>query len=353
MKLKKKQKSWLVFKWEPELPLGVRWHHQIDADRFTHGEGTENLPPASDVQVLLILPGQDVTLHTLSLASRRREALAWQLEPLLLSEMQQVFSVVLEQQGDQHVMALMARDRLLACIEHLRALGYETQRAFPASLLLNPGSNMPDGDVVHLRLTSGAGMTLHRQQWSALCGINPQLKDIESQPERSLAQLAAAAIACRYNLLQHDFRPRQPRTGSTLITVLAAGTVILSLLAQPLWQGWQYQQQTRQLAAQVQARYLHYLPNEQKTQPRRQLQQKLEALRSSPSSPSLPDLLHLSTPLLNALQPQRWQKMQWDASRQQLRIEYARPVESSLLRIAPPGIQVQAQQQHIIVSKKT
>ncbi|WP_449556075.1 type II secretion system protein GspL [Huaxiibacter chinensis] len=352
MKLKYTHKGWLVFKWEPDLPLGVRWHHQINADSFVQGDTAENLPPPSEVEVLLILPGQDVTLHTITLASRRYEALMWQLEPLILSEMTEVFCVALEHKGEQHLMAVTARERLQACIEHIRVLGYETQRALPATLLLKAGSTLPDGDRIHVRLASEEGMTLQREQWLTLCDVKPQLTETESLAEVTLTQLATAAIACRYNLLQHDFHPRKAHTKSLRLTVLAAGGLILSILAEPLWQGWLYQQKTRQLTAELQARYQYFMPKEPLSQPRRQLQLKLDALRHRASSPSLLHTLHLSTPLLNALQPQRWQKMHWDARSLQLRIEYARQIEPSLLQNTPPGIQARAQQHHLTVSKK-
>lgn len=353
MRLKKNKKSWLVFQWRPELPLGVRWHHQIDANTFVQGESAANLPPASDVEVLLILPGQAVTLHALTLASRRREALAWQLEPLLLCEMPEIHCVALAHQGERHLVATIARDRLQACVERLRELGYEARRALPATLLLNENSLMPEGDMLHVRLADGAGMTLHREQWSALSTLHPPLREIKPQPEMTLAQLAAAAITRRYNLLQHDFRPRQPGARGLSLTALAAAAVIFALLAEPLWQGVQYQRQAQQLAAQLQARYRHYLPAEQVTLPRRELQRRLEALRTPPSSPSLPELLHLSAPLFATLQPKGWQKVSWDADRQQLRIEYARPLEPSLQQAAPPGVRVEVQQRQIVVSKKT
>nr|WP_314689473.1 type II secretion system protein GspL [uncultured Pantoea sp.] len=346
-----RQKRWLVFKWEPGLPLGVRWHYQITPDEFVQGDTAENLPPASEVQVVVILPGQDITLHSITLASRKHEALMWQLEPLLLSEMPQMFSVVLERQGTQHLMAVIARERLQACIDHIRALGYEPCRAVAPALLLDAGTNRADGEEVHVRLASGEGITLHRTQWAVLCEVKPQLLDTESQPESSLARFAAAAIASRYTLLQREFRPARPRMRSWRPTLFAAALFSLALLAEPLWAGWQYQQLTRELTALLHARYQPYFPEAQTALPKKSLRLKLAALRNRSASASLPELLSLSSPLLNALQTQRWQKMQWDSERQQLRIEYARPVDDSMLKSVPAGIEARANQQHLIVSK--
>lgn len=347
---RKEKKAWLVCQPAPELALGMRWYYRKGNEPFITGETEDGLPAPASVNALLLLPGSEVAVRLVTSASPQRDALQWQLEPLLLSEMQQVHFVALSHEGEQRLVAVTDATCLRAHCERLRGLGFEPQRALPETLLLSPGTVIQSGTRQHLRLADGSALTLSATQWSALYKHDARLAALQPEPAATFADLARRAIASPCNLLQYQFRPRQPASRVSLWPGVAALLLMLTFVAEPLWFGWQHQRQLNALHQQQLARYQHYFPDERPDMPRRQLGIKLNQLRQAPQAASLPELLYPSAPLLAKLNNNTLKSLNWNGER--LELSYEQPINAAELRPAPEGLWIKVDRHLITISRK-
>lgn len=318
--------GWLIWQIAPDSPSGLRWFYRHGQQQGVEGQTQENLPPLDEVRSLLLLPAEEVTLHNLTLAGGKLDALKWQLEPLLLEDIEDLHILPVQREGQQQLLAVTSPTKLNAHCEALRAMGFEAERAIPELLLVPPGKVLQCDDNSRLvRLPDGTGLKLAALELSQLQPDFPALAALESQPNGSLSQLAEAAIASHFNLLPPKTARQIPARALALLGI-AAALLSISWLAEPLWQGWQNQRQLAQINQQVLARYQHYFPEETPSRPRQQFSRKLNQLEAVEQQPGLLALLRENAAQLNKHGQNPLKKLSWDASTQQLRLTFSRPL---------------------------
>lgn len=321
--------GWLVFQIAPDTASGLRWCYQDAHQHIFTGETAEGLPCPQQFQALLLLPAEDATLHRQTMAGRKLDALKWQLEPLLLEDVESLHILPVEREGDQHLLAVIARERLSAHCDAVRAQGFEVKRAVPELLLLQPATLMHQRDKRVIRLEDGSGLTLSEAEWILLHGDFPALAALDVEPDCSLSQLAPRAISCRFNALPAAPSARVSTRALPLVC-LSALLLLLAGVMDPLWQGVQNQRQLTALNQQVLARYQHYFPQETPARPRQQFSRKLNQLEVTREDSGLLALLGQHDKALNQLGQNPLKKLNWDASTQRLRLTFSRPLTGSV-----------------------
>ncbi|WP_293793805.1 type II secretion system protein GspL [uncultured Pantoea sp.] len=328
---------------------GWRWCYQYADLRPQQGESLADLPVADDIETIVLIAAEQLTLANVTLPSANSQSLRWQLEPLLSEEEENLHIVSLQRHGDAHLMAAINRDPLRQILETLNDHGIVPQRVIPVTLVLEAGTRLQLGDQWLLRLADGTGLSL---PGDALAQF-PSLSELTAIEGDSLLHLAQGARNCRYSLLQGEFA-RRPELRSPLFAL--AGAIMLgwfSVIFPPLWQGWQAQQALTQLNQQLLARYQHYFPAESPTLVRRAFSTKASQSADFPANPGLLALLHNTSSLLEKLHENPLQSLVWDGTTQRLQLTFRDALPAAVSNDAPEGIEVIVMETQLMLSRKS
>jgi type II secretion system protein L len=344
--LNKRPKGWLVILQHAQ---GWRWCRQCVGQRPQQGETLVDLAAADDIDTILLIAAEHVTLARVTLPNANNQSLSWQLEPLLSEEMDNLHIVSVERHGDEHLMAAINRDELQQMLQTLNDHGIVPQRAMPATLALEAGTRLYLDDQWLLRLEDGTGLSLPDHALTQF----PSLSALTPLEGESLLRLAQGARDCRNSLLHGEFA-RRP---ALRFPLLALGTAImlcwLSVIFPPLWQGWQAQQAVTQLNQQLLTRYQHYFPAESPELVRRAFSRKAAQPAELSDNPGLLALLHNASSLLGKLHENPLQTLLWDGTTQQLQLTFRDAVPAAVSNDAPEGIEVVVKETQLMLSRKS
>jgi type II secretion system protein L len=344
--LKKRQQGWLVIHQQAD---GWRWCSELPGQPVQQGDSLNDMPADEQVDTILLLPGERVTLALITLADANAQALCWQLEPLLSEDLEHLHVVSLDSQGDRHLMAAIRREDFRQTLKTLAEHGYIPHRVLPDTLSLAPGTRLHLGEQWLLRPDDRSGLALPD---SALIHF-PQLCNLKPLPGDALVALAAGARANRYTLLQGAFAPR-PALRMPLIALSAALFLCwFSVLFPPLWHGWQAQSAITQLDQQLLVRYQHYFPQETPALVRRAFSRKAAQPEAAQIDAGMLALLQHSSTLLGKLHENPLQMLIWDGATQQLRLTFRDTLPANILNDAPGNVQVAVKDTQLLLSRKS
>ncbi|WP_455853469.1 type II secretion system protein GspL [Pantoea endophytica] len=342
----KRQKGWRIL---VQHAQGWRWCYQYADQRPQQGESLANLPAADDIETIVLIAAEQLTLANVVLPNANSQSLRWQLEPLLSEEVENLHIVSMERHGDAHLMAAINRAPLRQILETLNDHGIVPQRVMPVTLALEAGTRLLLGDQWLLRPADGTGLSLPD---NALAQF-PSVSELTAIEGDSLLHLAQGARNCRYSLLQGEFAHRPALRLPLFALVGAIMLCWFSVIFPPLWQGWQAQQALTQLNQQLLTRYQHYFPAESPELVRRAFSRKAAQPAEMHDNPGLLTLLHNASTLLGKLHENPLQTLVWDGATQRLQLTFRDALPAAVSNDAPEGIEVIVKETQLMLSRKS
>jgi general secretion pathway protein L len=206
--------------------------------------------PDANCQVMVLLPGQQVSMHALKLpgkqAKQQLQAIPFALENDLLGDVgDYFFAVAAKRHADKTLaVAVIRRDYVAACLSQLREVGIEPSVILPDFLLLpyetGAYSVYVENDVALVRTGECAGFAVDAENLEKfLSEQGEQLKCQHLNQPTFLGQVVKAGVVKPpINLLQGEFRAKK-RVGvtpwyasKTTLIVLIALLVFITVLGQ-------------------------------------------------------------------------------------------------------------------------
>lgn len=328
---RKKSRDLLVLSLHGDTP---QWYCQHADGRVTQGHDAAGMPAVETVRTLLLFPGEHLLLATVSAGSQQSQQ--WQLEPLLSEEAEHLHIVDLLPTLNGRLMAAVAEDALHAQLDKAAALGYSPQQVLPDVLTVPTGEAWQIDTRWLIHPATGERIVLSDTAWQSVQPYHPTLSAL-TQRTVTFAEIAQCALSSNVSLLP----PAAPNLRQPLLALSAALCLLLSsLLAEPVWQGWQAQRALTALQQNTLARYQQWFPNEQPDYPRRAFARKLAESDTQPPSSALLPLLTHSAALLATQKENPVQTLNWDAQHALLRLTFSQPLPASLGTQAPAGLTV-------------
>ncbi|WP_075182214.1 type II secretion system protein GspL [Pantoea sp. 1.19] len=330
--------SHLVLHLAPTASAQYRWVYLENRRVILQGESREKGGVAAGAEGILLLPADDLILQWVTLPGGNTDALKWQLEPRILSDVDTLHCAVLNQKGDDYLLAAIDKQRLQHHIDTARAWGIEPQRALPDVWTL------PDGQAIQLddrwltRPTGSAGFAFPTEAHSLLIPVYPELAAVTRLASDDLTPLARGALDAPGNLLQQDFAPRTRRGPAARIAALAGIGLLLSLLLEPLLQGAYAHYQHGRLEAQVLTRYQHFFPHARPSDPLAQMRRQALQTAAPTAQAGVLDYLRQSASLLATLNNNPLKRLDWAAEQQRLSLDFSQPVANLRSLPAPEGL---------------
>ena len=343
--LRKQSLDWRVIYFS-----GGEWHwcYQLSGEPVRQGKTLHELPAASRGETLLLLPGERVTLKSITQPGLTPDAARWSLEPLILEEMDTQHIVTLQRLGDQHIIAAVDTEWLRQLLSTLADAGHVPQRVLPDTLALVPGTRLRLGDQWLMRLPDGSGLQLPASAQTQF----PQLQTMDEITAEPLLHLANRARAESGNLLQGIFSKQRPLRRSLIALAAAMAMSIITVIATPLWQGWQAQRALTVLDQQVLARYQAYFPQETPTNPRRQFSRKAAQTDVTSGELTFFSLLQQSEAALATLKDNPLQSLHWQGEIRRLTLRFRYPVSANVARNLPATLRADVRDTQLMVEKQ-
>lgn len=249
-------------------------------------------------QAIALVPTSDVLLKWVTLpakAGRKASTVVpFLLEDELNGEISEQFFALGSKQGNQHPVAVIARSKMLDWQAQLADAGLHCNKLLPDILALpqteNRWSILQLGEQLLIRQNNWAGMqgesewllqviAHHARQQTSPLLIDAWLDDLSlsglshcevaQQPaEMPMQVLVKGAQQSTFNLLQGEFKQKNPSTGRwqqwRLVAVLAIVALLVSLFDKGLELN-RLSKQRKDLQAQINAEYQRGFPNAGKT----------------------------------------------------------------------------------------
>lgn len=343
--LRKQNQGWRVIHFRDG-----EWHWccQLPGEPLRQGVTLHELPAAPRSETLLLLPGERVTLMSIMQPGLTPEAARWSLEPLMLEEMDTQHIVTLQRQGDRHIMAAVDAQWLRQLLSTLADAGHVAQRILPDTLALAPGTRLRLGDQWLVRLPDGRGIQVPE---NALAQF-PPLPATDTVTAEPLLHLADRARAESGNLLQGAFTTSRPLRRPLIALSAAVALGIISVIATPLWQGWQAQRALTALNQQVLARYQAYFPQDTPANPRRQFSRKAAQTDVTPGELTFFSVLQQSEATLATLKDNPLQSLHWQGEIRRLTLRFRYPVSANVARSLPATLRADVRDTQLTLEKK-
>lgn len=348
MNLMRKSREWRVMYFPCSGASDLRWY---DQQTGLCGEGFDSLPPHSGANTLLLLPGEEISITSVTLKAANAQRIQWQLEPHMLTPPEQLHTVILASSGDTHLVASIDVAALRARCDLLRARGYEPTRAMSDTLALAAGTAMKVNDRWLIHTDTGERWALPDACVAPQRETRPDLQALRWQDTEDMVALAEGAIAAPYNLLRGAFAPRRRADVAQKIALSATLALLLSVLLLPLWQGWQYTRETAQLQQRWLNRYEAYFPDETPNRPRWQFQQAVQNGQRDRAMRSLPALLQDIRPLLASLAENPLRTLHWNSEKKGLELTFSQPVLTTLQQQIPPGFTINIMDNNVTIGR--
>lgn len=334
---RKKTRGQIVLRAANRPDAEWHWRWQPAEGEAVEGSWPDDAPahtlPDAEASLILLLPAGRMLFQTVQFHGRLKkgsQALLWPLEAFTLGDVEQLHLTVLQREAEHYHLAALDKGWLHARLTRLRDWGLQPERALPDVLALPcAGALLLHGEwLVRSSAISGfsageqeTALLQFSQDITAFSPCPPELSGWQqAEPQPPLALLMQGAMENGSNLLHGEFAPprRQRRLDISLSwrwPLLLGAACLLSLIAEPLLQGWQAQRQTALLQQQAGALYLQHFPAATApAQPRQQLAQRLAERLAAQPQPGLLAVLAQSQPLLNAVAGDL-HSLSWDGQR--------------------------------------
>ncbi|MCE0489655.1 type II secretion system protein GspL [Pantoea sp. Mb-10] len=335
MNLKTKNRHWRVIYFPSSGASEVRWY---DQQTGLFGDGFDSLPPPHGANTLLLLPGEALSITSVTLKAANAQRIQWQLEPRMLTPPEQLHTVILASSGNTHLVASIDAAQLRTRLEQLREKGYEPTRALSDTLALAVGTAMKVSGRWIIHTAAGERWALPEACIAPYRDTGSDLHALRWQENEDFVALAEAAISTPYNLLRGAFAPPRRAVIAQKIALSASLTLLLSILLFPLWQGWQYTRDIAHLQHLWLSRYQRYFPGEIPDKPRWQFQQTVQTHQRNQATHSLPTVLQDISPVLAALTDNPVRALRWNSAEKRLRLTFSQPVRADLPQQPPPDL---------------
>ncbi|CAI1926251.1 Cholera toxin secretion protein epsL [Serratia quinivorans] len=305
--------------------------------RLENAQALHELQPlASESQLILLIPSKCVLFRSVTFngrySPRHQQALAWQLEPFCLGDVEQLHITLLQQQGENYALAAVEKTLMRQWLSDIKNAGLSPTLMMPDVLALpycaSGWSCVQLGQRWLVRQTENSGFCADEESLAFILTQAvppPTLHPFSPAPSipghwrdatecTPLALLSQGAELCKTNLLHSEFSQPStlaPRRLKRMIAPLLFG-YLLTYAVEPLVASYLARQHTAQLRQQTQQLYQHYFPGQTlEKPPQQQLPHQLEALEKNSPSPGLIALLATSQPLLQQLGTDKVSVLHW------------------------------------------
>jgi general secretion pathway protein L len=230
---------------EPDAPIHwwLEGNTALSGELAHCGELNQLTSIADKVCVVAVVPVGCFLFRQVKFAGqlnrRTRQALTFMLEPSVLTDVEQLHSLVLAQDGQDILLGAVARQLMTQWLDGLHQAGIQISGLYPDALLLPANSTVQwqSGWLIH---QFGQGFYL-TDEWLPLLaerelecyGTVPAIAEYwREQPPREIASLWSQTLkeSCPVNWLQADFKPRWQQKVGRILPLSRRGLSICSAL---------------------------------------------------------------------------------------------------------------------------
>ncbi|ALT00061.1 type II secretion system protein GspL [Lacimicrobium alkaliphilum] len=308
---------------------------------------------AADRPVTALAPTSDILLQWVTLPARAGRkvvaAIPFMLEDELSTDIDSQLFAIGPRQANQQAVAVVAKEKVRSWLTNLEQAGLRCHKLIPDILAL------PEPEDEWPLLQIGEHLLLRQDKWKGIQGESewllsavshyarqqpetitianysdlelPSLPNISissQQLEMPMKVLASGALACSFNLLQGEFKPRKQASGSwqkwRLAAVLAGIALTTSLIDKGI-QAQQLASEREHLEQQIRAEFKRAMPEITRTaNVKSRMEQKLQELQQGGSGASM---LAMLAQLAQAFEQTQLkpQTLRFDSSRAELRMQ--------------------------------